>query len=284
MTLDLDALPVIRAAHDSGQRPTAPTMVVIHTAENSEGSTAAEGVALFFAVDVPGRGSAQLSVDDDSAVRCLPDDVIPWAAGEGDANRVGLHVEISGRAGQTSGEWDDEFSRAALQNTADLVRQWCARYGIRAERITADRLRNGERGGICGHADYHDAYPVGDVRTDPGGEFPWARFLALVTQQDVLEEDDMAGDNVTFLVDGWTADAQGNPRTDEFGHAHLLTHGVLVPIYEHARLTALADPYNIPSFGISQAAFDQLRADLAAVAGRPSGGGGGGNSNSGGGG
>lgn len=181
MTLNLDTLPVIESAYYGAYRSAGQiTVVTMHTAETGESSSAAEGVANYFA----GGGvvaSSHLTVDDDSAIRCVPDDSNAYTTGEGGANQCSLQIELCGTAYQSVEEWHDPYSIAAVGNAADLSRQWVERYPwIRPVFLDTDALRRGERYGFTGHVNWHDAFPAGDVRTDPGPDFPWDEFLARV--------------------------------------------------------------------------------------------------------
>jgi len=179
--LNLDTLPWHPAVHRT-PRPNRPTLIVIHDGETSESHQAAESMAAWFA---SGKtiGSTQIVLDDDSILRCVRDDEI--ANGAAGANRWSLHIEIAGRASQTSADWHDAFSQAAIRNAARVTAAWCKRYSIPARLLTVAEVRARTTPGICGHADVTAAFGV-STHTDPGLSFPWAQFL-----QAVVEEMDM---------------------------------------------------------------------------------------------
>ena len=152
-------------------------VIVIHTGETGEGSTAAEGMGNWFA-DARARASAHKGADTDSICTYLPDTATAWAAPG--ANADGLQLELAGRAGQTSGQWADDASAAILANGATVVREWCAKHGIPARWLTDAQLRDGRTKGLATHAQVSRVFKRSD-HWDPGPNFPAGRFLALVT-------------------------------------------------------------------------------------------------------
>ena len=129
-------------AHSSNYHPTrlgGIRLVVIHSGETGEGSTAAEGMGSWFA-NPAANASAHRGADTDSVCTYLPDSATAWAAPG--ANHDGLHLELAGRAGQTSGQWADDASTKILANGATVVRAWCDRYGIPARWLTDAQLRD----------------------------------------------------------------------------------------------------------------------------------------------
>lgn len=152
-------------------------LIVVHSGETGEGNTAAEGMGSWFA-NQAARASAHKGVDPDSICTYVPDASTAWAAPG--ANSDGLQLELSGRAGQTTGQWDDDASRAILANGATVVREWCAQHAIPARWLTDAQLRDGQTKGIVTHAQVSRVFKLSN-HWDPGPNFPAARFLALVT-------------------------------------------------------------------------------------------------------
>lgn len=150
-------------------------LIVIHDMEAPEGPLTAENVAKYFR-DSGVVASAHICVDNDSAVRCVPDEDTAYAAPG--ANTDGLQLEIAGYMRQSRDEWLDAYSKAALGQAARATAAWCAKYGIPVRRLTRDELRAGVRGITC-HADVSAVYKRSD-HTDPGPGFPWDWFLAMV--------------------------------------------------------------------------------------------------------
>ena len=71
-------------------------VMVIHTGETGEGTTAAEGMCAWAANPAAG-GSFHIAVDTDSACRSVADR--DTAFGAPGLNADGLHLELAGRAG-----------------------------------------------------------------------------------------------------------------------------------------------------------------------------------------
>lgn len=189
--LDLNHLPYVPAKYHGGKRGT-PTLIVIHTGETSESANSAEGMAAFFAAGPASQASTQLVCDNDSIVRCVPDDVVAYGA-SGGVNSYALHIELAGRAAQTAIEWADPYSRAVMANAARAVAAWARAYAIPTSRkldgktMAAETKAGRQPVGICGHVDVTDmATILGHANRghwDPGPGFPWVSFLALVADE-----------------------------------------------------------------------------------------------------
>lgn len=177
----LDDLPFIPARNMSGSRPLDQIrMVVWHTPETPDSSSAAEGVARYFRDGPAGVGSTHIVVDNDSAVRCVPDNRICHGASGGDANRTGWHMEVAGYAAQSPTDWADAYSRVTLINAAALAADAGSRFGIPARWLTDAEIRDGVTNGHCTHADITRAHAVRGGHTDPGAGFPRADVMRLV--------------------------------------------------------------------------------------------------------
>jgi len=184
-------------------------LIVIHTMEVPETSSAAEAVGRAFAN--PARNaSAHVGVDTNSTVRYVSDDDTAWATPG--ANADGLQIEIAGRAGQTTGQWADAPSRAILERAAHQVATWCRTYGIPARWLTDAQLANGRTRGIIGHADASRVFRLSD-HTDPGRAFPRASFLA----------------HVQSLIGGTVARPQTRPAKAPTSRIHLAVDGAFGP-------------------------------------------------------
>src|SRR5512139_1675440 len=109
------------------------------------------------------RGGYHQVHDDDSTVRTAQDGECVAGARGGDCNEVALHHCIIGRADQTAAQWDDSFSRAAVDRCARAVAADCRRYGLAAVRLSDGQIRDLTQTGICGHGDITRAWTV------PGG-------------------------------------------------------------------------------------------------------------------
>lgn len=192
-TLDLAALPYIGAYHQ-GPRPAGqiPNLIVLHSGETNEGPTAAEGMANYFASGNT-IGSAHICIDNDSIVRCAPDE--NRTNGAGGVNNFALHIEQAGRAGQLAEEWADPYSSAVIANAAEVTKAWLAKYPhLRPVFLDAAALGRGERDGITTHNEVSQVFAGNDGHWDPGPDYPIGHFLDLVRgTTPTPEEDDMRG-------------------------------------------------------------------------------------------
>lgn len=174
--------PFIPARHySSANRPTsAPiTLIVIHTAEAPEILSEARNVANYFAGSSAPQASAHYVVDDGEIVQCVLETDVAWHAGHGPTNARSIGIEHAGYASQTPAQWDDDYSRAVLANSAKLVAGLCRRFGVPIVRPSLDELAAGGAG-IVGHVDVTNAFNGGHGHTDPGSYFPWDSYLELV--------------------------------------------------------------------------------------------------------
>lgn len=151
--------------------------IVIHTMEAPEKPETAENVAIGWFGKTIARASAHWCFDSDSRVRCVDDKDVAWAAPG--ANSTGLQYELAGYASQNATGWNDEYSKALLDNAAQQAAQDAVKYGIPIKHLTTAEIKAGKKGFI-GHIDATNAFNGGRGHTDPGHNFPWARFLDLV--------------------------------------------------------------------------------------------------------
>lgn len=159
--------------HGPDRYPDSIRLVVVHDAE---GSTA-RGVAAYGA-SAAATASWHFAVDGKEAVRCLPDDVIAWAAPG--ANSDGLQLEICGFARWSRGTWF--IHQASLKRSAWVTARWCVRYGLRARWLTDSEVAGGDADGLTTHAQVNRVFKKSD-HTDPGANFPYAYFLWLVKRR-----------------------------------------------------------------------------------------------------
>lgn len=157
-------------------RRAAIRLVVIHTMEVDETGSVAESVGARFA-DPARQASAQVGVDTDSECRYVSDQDTAWAAPGSNAD--GLHLELAGRAGQTTGQWTDAGSKAILERAAQRVAAWCRVYAIPVHLLTDTELADGHTRGIVGHDAVSRVFKRSN-HWDPGPNFPWHAFLARV--------------------------------------------------------------------------------------------------------
>lgn len=154
--------------------------IVIHTAETSEGDTPAEGVGRWFAQDHgPGRASStHAGVDMDSVCTYLDDGDTPAAAPG--LNRAGWHLEITGRAGQTVGQWADVPSIRTLEIAAIVCAEKAGEHDIPARWLTDEELASGNVKGFTRHDQGTRVFKVAGGHADPGPNFPAVYFMARV--------------------------------------------------------------------------------------------------------
>lgn len=163
-----------RAAHDSGPRdPSQIRLIVMH---DTEGGTA-RGVAAYFASGAA-RASTHWVVDQERAVRCLPDDRIPWGAPG--ANRDGIHIEQCGWGRWTRKLWF--VHQATLKRAAWVAARACVQYRVPARWLTDRQLADGTSEGLTTHAQVSGVFK-GSGHWDPGPGYPSGYFLRLVRRR-----------------------------------------------------------------------------------------------------
>lgn len=152
-------------------------LIVIHTMEAPEGVNTAENVANYFrTLPATNKASAHFCVDVDSIVQCVEIRDVAYAAPG--ANSNGIQIELAGTANQTTAQWADDYSRRLLDRAAKLVAQLAKEWGIPIRHLTNQQLAAGEKGFI-GHKQATDVFKLSN-HTDPGANFPWDSFMALV--------------------------------------------------------------------------------------------------------
>lgn len=194
----------IKAAHHSSGSNLPPTRVVIHATCPEMGfpKASAKGRAVstarYFQSSSSG-GSAHYVCDIGETVQCLGESVIAWHA---PPNPKSIGIEICADGGSASSfknpnvryrrsQWLSPQVWPAVLRAADLTRQMCAKYGIPVVKLTPADLKAGKKG-ICGHVDVSNAFHQSD-HDDPGPDFPWAEFMAAVTDGTTTnnQEDEM---------------------------------------------------------------------------------------------
>lgn len=156
--------------------------IVIHTIESPEDKNRAYnlGVNIFARPDQ--RKSTHYGADSDEVVQYVDDSNIAWGA-EG-ANGNGLHVEHAGVARQSAEQWNDAYSLAMLERSAELTANKARKYNIPIRKLSWQEMKAGERG-FVGHVDVNLMRRNGgpllqDDHSDPGPNFPWDWYLSRV--------------------------------------------------------------------------------------------------------
>lgn len=194
--------------------------VVIHSTEGSEGVNSAEAGVAYDKIRTDGT-STHLFVDTDTALMEVRyTDTAHAARAKG--NACGIQVELCGRAGQTNAQWHDAASLPMLRLAAREVAAICKEFGLPPRRLSVAEVRaayyapaGARPKGICGHIDVTRAYPEdGGSHTDPGTNFPWQEFLAMVS----AELGSTGGEDMVIyqLPNGWVGCSTGTTR---YGYA-----------------------------------------------------------------
>jgi N-acetyl-anhydromuramyl-L-alanine amidase AmpD len=177
----LEQYPFIQASNYTRAGRTTAGLIVIHTMEAPEKPGTARGVAEWFGGKrgAAPQASAHFCVGPDEVIQCVRLDDVAWHAPG--ANRVGIGIEHAGFAAQTAEQWADASSQAILERSAKLCAEIMRAAGVSPGRLTPAQVKAG-MSGICGHIDVTKAFPdEGHGHTDPGPNFPWDRYLALVS-------------------------------------------------------------------------------------------------------
>lgn len=157
------------------------TKIGVHTNEGPEGENSAAGLAGYLLANGADGGGYQVTFDNRHTIDVQPDSIVCWA--NGGVNHESIDGCFVGYARQTAAEWDDLFSRGELEQAAQWVAKKCVQYGIPAVRLTPAQLHDPNAKGVFGHCDVTAAgFPNANGHTDPGPNFPWAKFLARVNE------------------------------------------------------------------------------------------------------
>lgn len=169
MTVTISAF--VQAKHYRKGGNTPVSRIVIHDMEAAETNTTAEGCANFFAGGTV-VASAHYCVDNDSIVQCVREGDVAFHA---PPNAGSIGIEHAGFARQTRQQWLDEYGRAMLRLSAQLVAELCAKYDLPMRWLSPSDLRDGRRG-ITTHNNVSLAFGQSS-HTDPGPKFPTGWYL-----------------------------------------------------------------------------------------------------------
>jgi len=174
---------------------------------------AASGTAKFFAL-AKTKFQAHYVEGIDREEHCVRDKV---KARHAPPNAGSIGVEITADGGDraafknpdhayTREQWLSDAVFPAIVRAADRVRELCERHGLPKTRLTTAELKNGGKG-ICGHVDVSHAFGE-TTHSDPGPNFPWDEFMALVNGVSTL----LLEDTMPEPKDLWAYDQDGKRR------------------------------------------------------------------------
>jgi hypothetical protein len=148
-------------------------------------------------------GSAHYVADVGEIISCLPVDAVAWHA---PPNPHTLGYEVCGQSSYTREQWLDPAVWPAVVLVAAQVKADAKRFGIPIHRLSVAEVQ-ANHAGQCGHVDVSNAFHQSD-HTDPGPNFPWDRFMALLQDPQ----------STSGVVSGGSAAASGTsgtPSTDQ---------------------------------------------------------------------
>jgi hypothetical protein len=180
-----------QAAHVSAGSNLPIYRIVIHATCPNLGYSAASapgtsaGTAGYFTSASSG-GSAQYIEGVEREDHCVADAAIAWHA---PPNQHSIGIEITADGGNASAfnptshaytraQWLSPEVWPAVARAASRTRELCLRLGVPIVLLSVADLVAGKRG-VCGHDDVSAAWHQTN-HSDPGPNFPWAEFMALV--------------------------------------------------------------------------------------------------------
>lgn len=147
--------------------------VVWHSTEGAETTGAAERLARGWFGVPTSRVSAHVVADAGALIECVKPGDTAWHCARG--NSSGYGVEVVGRAAQTTVDWNDAYSLAALDRACRWVRD-----SRELEHIPPRWLSDADlKAGMSGHITHYQVSKVlgGTTHTDPGAAFPYGYVM-----------------------------------------------------------------------------------------------------------
>lgn len=157
-------------------------LIVLHCMDAPQKGNTAENVASYFANGSEGRpASAHYCIDNDSIVQCVQCKDV--AFGAPNANHNGIHLEHPGFEDYTVAQWENEYGRAVLKNSALLCgKVLIPKFHIKPVFLKAQDLTTlGTKTGFTTHWEVTKAFNPGG-HTDPGPNFPLDLYMVMVQQ------------------------------------------------------------------------------------------------------
>lgn len=175
-----------------GRRGKVPRFIVVHDMEEEETTKTALNVATYFHNGAGGRSvSSHYTIDSSSTYQCVPLSASAWTVGNRQGNDEGINWEFAGFKTQTREQWLDAFGQAMFARAAPTIRADAARYNIPLQQLSDADIRAG-KAGVTSHWQLGRIYG-GTDHDDPGPNFPWDYFMALLTgATPAAGDDDMA--------------------------------------------------------------------------------------------
>jgi N-acetyl-anhydromuramyl-L-alanine amidase AmpD len=166
--------------------------IVVHTMEMAQTDQTAENCANYFAfnVDENHKSSAHYCIDSNTIMQCVHDSDEAWGVIGTDTqsgvsiNTEALHFEHAGCAGTVPGipasptDWSNAYTQKMMALSAQLTAKKARQFGIPTVHLSVADIQSGQRG-FVGHDDLNAAWHGGD-HSDPGPNWPWATYMALV--------------------------------------------------------------------------------------------------------
>jgi hypothetical protein len=150
------------------------TRIVIHGTCSATIDGGAMNNAHYFQ-DPNSGGLAHYVVDPGAVVQCCPENIACWHA---PPNHGSIGVELCDPQIGSGARWQSSPDEAMLRRAAKLVVEIAGRTGVPLVQISTADVKAGKHG-ICGHVNVSEAFGQSS-HTDPGPDFPWAHFMALV--------------------------------------------------------------------------------------------------------
>lgn len=140
--------------------------IIIHSTRGNTDSLEREYLAtISHFLNPQAEVSTHVVIGPRSICRMVADADLAWHARENNATHLGIEL-VHPRA-----DWP--FTDFEYEAAAEVVRGWCEKYSIPMEHVTSQ-----SQPGIIGHDETEQGRR--DGKSDPGGQFDWSHFMALV--------------------------------------------------------------------------------------------------------